>query len=70
MAKRPLEEKGGELPSDHEEEDDVVLNITVENMRSSVFPGTEFRCLTCFVRYADVATFPCGHVGTLMLFVN
>ena len=43
-------------------ETDTVFGVSVETIPDEQFGPSDLRCLTCFVRYADIATFPCGHV--------
>lgn len=50
--------------SSSEEDMDDVFDIRVQTLTDGVVNTKDLRCVSCFVRYADVAVFPCGHVCT------
>ena len=42
---------------------DIFVDVPVAGISDAImFPATDFRCSICGLRYANVASFPCGHI--------
>ena len=54
-----------EHESSSEDEMDELFDIRVQTLTEGAISTKDLRCTSCFVRYADVGVFPCGHVCTL-----
>ena len=58
---RPIVVDENERGSDDDMDD--LFDIRVQTLPDGVIPTKDLRCVSCFVRYADVGVFPCGHVS-------
>ena len=47
-----------------EDEMDDLFDTRVQTLTEGIINTKDLRCVSCFVRYADVGVFPCGHVCT------